>query len=101
MFWSDKEANSITLIDQSAFRDCSNLCYFEMPTAVTEIRQYAFNSCTNFMTGNNIGDLEIDEFFNNIQYIGNFVFGNCTNGFANATIRFGSPLISIGRASFL
>ena len=101
VFWSDKEANSITLIDQSAFRDCSNLCYFEMPTAVTEIRQYAFNSCTNFMTGNNIGDLEIEEFFNNIQYIGNFVFGNCTNGFANTNIRFGSPLISIGRASFL
>ena len=88
--------NGVTLIGNSAFKDCSQLTQVIIPDTVTRIGNYAFFGCRNLRTISipnsvtEIGDSSFGRAFfgsgltsitlpRSLAYIASATFGNCTN----------------------
>jgi len=80
--------NSVTSINESAFQNCTNLASITIPNSVTSIGAYAFKVCTSLTS------ITIP---NSVTSIGNYAFGQCTSLTA-ATI--GTGVTSIGNYAF-
>ena len=62
--------DSVTIIRNHAFLDCTNLTSITIPDSVTSIGDNAFQFCTN-LTSITIGK--------GVTYISNYAFANCEN----------------------
>ena len=69
--WTEiPNADKITKINPSAFKDCYNLALTSLPSKITKIENNAFTSCKN---------LKIDKIPEEITQIGYEAFGWCTS----------------------
>ena len=103
--------NSVTLIGESAFEDCSGLTSVEIPNSVTSIGEDAFRGCsglTSVEIPNSVMSIDNGAFYdcngltsveipNSVTSIGSEAFGNC-DVLTNVTI--GNSVTSIGYKTF-
>ncbi|MBR5643551.1 MAG: leucine-rich repeat domain-containing protein [Salinivirgaceae bacterium] len=103
--------NSVTSIDNSAFRYCSGLTSVTIPNSVTSIGDYAFRGCSSLTSVTipnsvtSIGSFAFESCSgltsvtipNSVTSIGDYAFYNCS-GLTSVTI--GNSVTSIGIAAF-
>lgn len=80
--------DSVTTIEESAFRGCTALKSVTLPESLTTISDYAFYECSA---------LESVEFLRNVKTIGKYAFSGCTS---LTSLRVGSYIKSVGEAAF-
>jgi len=80
--------DSVTTIEESAFRGCTALKSVTLPDSLTTISDYAFYECSA---------LEAVEFLRNVKTIGKYAFKGCTS---LTSLRVGSYIKSVGEAAF-
>ena len=80
--------NSVTLIGDRAFSDCSELTSIDIPNSVTSIGFAAFDGCSSLTS------IEIP---NSVTSIGNYAFDGCSD---LTSITIGSSITSIGYYAF-
>ena len=80
--------NSVTSIENEAFRGCSSLTSITIPEGVTSIGNYAFYNCSNLTS------ITIPE---GVTSIGNYAFYNCSN---LTSITIPNSVTSIGDSAF-
>ena len=84
-----KVPETVTIIAQEAFKDCTQLTSIELPSSVTEIDEAAFDGCTSLTS------VAIPE---NVESIGDSAFNGCTS-LENVTIS-SEKVESIGDSVF-
>jgi len=83
-----KIPNSVIIIGQYAFRDCTGLTSVKIPNSVTYIGRLAFSGCTGLTS------VKIP---NSVAYIGRLAFYGCT-GLTSVSI--GNSVMEIGELAF-
>lgn len=94
IFWK-KGSSSLTEISASAFENCANLIYFEMPNSVKVINAAAFQGCTNLLK--NSEQTYRDKMFENVEFINGNAF---TDSGITGLIRFGGSVKEIRSYAF-
>ena len=89
--------NSVTVIEQSAFNNCTGLDKLELGTGMDEsnletIGANAFKNCSALS-----GNLSIP---NNVRTIGDYAFSNCLGYSRNSTLKLGKNITTIGDLAF-
>ena len=85
---SVKISNSVTSIGRGAFSDCSSLSGIDIPDSVTSIGDGAFNGCSS---------LNSIEFPDSITFISTHAFGNCSR---LSSVKLPGSVTSIGDDAF-
>lgn len=80
---------SVTEINNGAFRDCIELVSIEIPHSITKIGNEAFRGCTRLST------IELPE---SIEYFGEYVFGECIS---LKSIKIPNSVANIGDYAFI
>jgi hypothetical protein len=77
IFW-EKGDRKIEKIGTYAFKDMTNLVYFEMPSSVVNVDSYAFNGCRQLFNFSEITQTYFDDWFSHLTDIGSYAFINCS-----------------------